>query len=226
MDKKTLGSFIAALRREKGMTQKELAALLHVSDKTVSRWEVGDGSPELALVPVIAEIFGVTCDELLRGERRPERDAAETTPLGEKRNRWLMNRTKMRMMCLNIVASVISLLGLTALFLLQGTDILFGYRIFVPIAFFIVSLAVQAIGLVRALILVDGGNALRFKEKLVFHSELFTMVTVICLAISLSVHLGSKEAWLILAVIGAAIWFAVSLAINTWLREKGVISDR
>lgn len=226
MDKKTLGSFIAALRREKGMTQKELAALLHVSDKTVSRWEVGDGSPDLALIPVLAEIFGVTCDELLRGERRPEGAAEETTPLGEKRKQWLMNRTKIRMVCLNIVASVISLLGLLAMFLLQGTDILFGYRIFVPIAFFIVSLAVQAIGLVRTLISVDGEDTLRFKEKLVFHSELFTLVTVICLAISLSVQLSSKEAWWILAVIGAAIWFAVSLAINTWLREKGVIADK
>ena len=43
MDRKSIGSFIAALRKAKGMTQKDLAELLHVSDKTVSRWEVGDG---------------------------------------------------------------------------------------------------------------------------------------------------------------------------------------
>ena len=79
MDKKSIGAFIAALRKANGMTQKDLAELLHVSDKTVSRWEVGDGAPDLALIPVIAEIFGVTCDELLRGERRPAA-ANETTP--------------------------------------------------------------------------------------------------------------------------------------------------
>ena len=69
MEKKTMGSFIAALRRASGMTQKELAERLNVSDKSVSRWERDDGAPDLALIPVLAEIFGVTCDELLRGER-------------------------------------------------------------------------------------------------------------------------------------------------------------
>lgn len=91
MDKRSVGPFIAALRRAKGMTQKDLAALLHVSDKTVSRWETGEGAPELALIPAIAEIFGVSCDELLRGERKSEADAAESTPLGEKRRKWLLD---------------------------------------------------------------------------------------------------------------------------------------
>ena len=67
MEKKTMGSFLAALRRANGMTQKELAERLNVSDKSVSRWERDDGAPDLALIPVIAEVFGVTCDELLRG---------------------------------------------------------------------------------------------------------------------------------------------------------------
>ena len=71
MDRMSIGPFIAALRKARGLTQKELAAMLSVSDKTVSRWETGDGTPELALIPVLAEIFGVTCDELLRGECRP-----------------------------------------------------------------------------------------------------------------------------------------------------------
>ena len=72
MEKKTMGSFLAALRRANGMTQKELAERLNVSDKSVSRWERDDGAPDLALIPVIAEVFGVTCDELLRGERHAE----------------------------------------------------------------------------------------------------------------------------------------------------------
>lgn len=82
MDKKSMGSFIAALRKAKGWTQKDLAALLHVSDKTVSRWETGDGTPDLSLVPVLAELFGVTCDELLRGERDKERPAETARDAG------------------------------------------------------------------------------------------------------------------------------------------------
>ena len=69
MEKKTIGKFIAVLRKASGMTQKELGDRLYVSDKTVSRWERDECTPELALIPVIAEIFGVTTDELLRGER-------------------------------------------------------------------------------------------------------------------------------------------------------------
>ena len=64
MEKKTIGSFIAALRKVNGMTQKDLAEKLNVSDKTISRWERDDGTPDLSVIPVIAEIFGVTCDEL------------------------------------------------------------------------------------------------------------------------------------------------------------------
>lgn len=70
MEAKTIGSFISALRRAAGMTQKDFAERLNVSDKTVSRWEREESAPDLTVIPVIAEIFGVTCDELLRGERK------------------------------------------------------------------------------------------------------------------------------------------------------------
>ena len=77
MEKKTIGGFISTLRKANGMTQKELAERLNVSDKTISRWERDDGAPDLALIPVIAEIFNVTCDELLRGERKSPTERAE-----------------------------------------------------------------------------------------------------------------------------------------------------
>lgn len=98
MEKRTMGGFIAALRKANGMTQKDLAERLNVSDKTVSRWERDDGAPDLSLIPVIAEIFGVTCDELLCGERRsPEKRAEQTDEIeaeisrkGEKQRKHLM----------------------------------------------------------------------------------------------------------------------------------------
>ena len=78
MEAKTIGKFITALRKANGMTQKDLAEKLNVSDKTISRWERDEGAPDLSMIPVIAEIFNVTCDELLRGERKSpaEREAA------------------------------------------------------------------------------------------------------------------------------------------------------
>lgn len=69
MEKKTMGSFIAVLRKAQGMTQKQLAEKLNVSDKSVSRWERDETYPDLNLIPIIAELFGVTADELLKGQR-------------------------------------------------------------------------------------------------------------------------------------------------------------
>ncbi|MBO5270520.1 MAG: helix-turn-helix transcriptional regulator [Clostridia bacterium] len=77
MEQNSIGKFISALRRANGMTQKELGERLFVSDKTVSRWERGECDPELSLIPAIAEIFGITTDELLRGARDSDRTETE-----------------------------------------------------------------------------------------------------------------------------------------------------
>lgn len=69
----TLGKRIAALRKEKGMTQEELAEKLGVSPQAVSKWENGQSCPDISLLPRLAAIFGVTTDLLLTGEQ-------ETTP--------------------------------------------------------------------------------------------------------------------------------------------------
>ena len=86
MEKKTIGKFISALRKANGMTQKELGEKLFVSDKTVSRWECDECTPELSLIPSIAEIFGITTDELLRGEKNnPDREAASEDAVNKQK---------------------------------------------------------------------------------------------------------------------------------------------
>lgn len=70
MDAKTVGDTIAALRRQNNLTQVELADALHISNKTVSRWENGFGYPEVTQFPSLAAIFGVTVDFLMTGERK------------------------------------------------------------------------------------------------------------------------------------------------------------
>ena len=72
LDKAAFGSFLAQLRREKGMTQRELAADLYVSDKAVSKWERGLSVPDISLLVPLAEILNVTVAELMQGRRVEE----------------------------------------------------------------------------------------------------------------------------------------------------------
>ena len=62
--KLTIGEKIALLRKEKNITQTELAEYLSLAPQTVSRWEVGNGAPEISLLPKIAAFFGVSIDDL------------------------------------------------------------------------------------------------------------------------------------------------------------------
>ena len=58
LDKKKFGSFVARLRREQGLTQKELAQDLYISDKAVSKWETGVSIPDTALLVPLAQKLG------------------------------------------------------------------------------------------------------------------------------------------------------------------------
>jgi transcriptional regulator with XRE-family HTH domain len=69
MDSKEIGLFLKSLRVAKGYTQQEAADKLYLSAKTVSKWEVGDGIPDISILPAVADLYGVTIDEILRGKK-------------------------------------------------------------------------------------------------------------------------------------------------------------
>lgn len=74
--KQTLGQLIAALRKEKGMTQAELAGQMGVTDKAVSKWERDLSCPDVSSLPLLAEVLGVSLDELMQVKKEqaaPER---------------------------------------------------------------------------------------------------------------------------------------------------------
>lgn len=69
MNQEKIGKFIGEIRKEKKMKQKDLADLLGVTNKTVSRWETGKYMPDLSLFTPISEILGISLNELIQGER-------------------------------------------------------------------------------------------------------------------------------------------------------------
>lgn len=114
MEKKTIGSFLAALRKANGLTQKQLAEKLNVSDKAVSRWERDECAPDLSLIPVLAEIYGVTSDEILRGQRHdPEASVRESdNNRSEKQLKRLLERTQTKFRIRSIITFAIALAGI------------------------------------------------------------------------------------------------------------------
>ena len=72
MDLQKIGTFLKDLRKEKGLTQEQLAETLNVSRRTVSRWETGSNMPDLDLLMEIADLYEVDLREMLNGERKSE----------------------------------------------------------------------------------------------------------------------------------------------------------
>ena len=104
MDDITMGKIIATLRKEKGMTQKELADQLGITDKAVSKWERDASFPDTATIPKLAEILGVSVEELLQ---------VKITPISTtKKSVHLLNLIlKVIPMAMGIAVIIISILG-------------------------------------------------------------------------------------------------------------------
>ena len=73
MDQVKTGRFIKACRKEKNLTQREVSERLNISEKTVSKWETGNGLPEVGLMLPLCELLEISVNELLSGERLDEK---------------------------------------------------------------------------------------------------------------------------------------------------------
>lgn len=141
MTKNTIGQFIAALRKAKGMTQQDVADRLNVSNKAVSRWERDECAPDISLIPAIAEMFDITCDELLKGERIFEPSNHKKEPKVEKQIKHLVIKTISGLKTLNGIAIAVATIGLVFMY---G----FSYGLFLPVVGFFVMLLFEIIATV------------------------------------------------------------------------------
>jgi len=245
MEKKTIGGFIAALRKANGMTQKDLAERLNVSDKTVSRWERDDGAPDLAAIPAIAEIFGVTCDELLRGERKSPTERAEvteeteTTPKAEKQRQRLLKSTLSQYKNRTYIAMGVSVVGMIVALICNLAFLKAVLGFFLGAIFFAASIVCQAVFVNKAFFSVedaglDTGVLSDFKRKVVDFAKKSIGLTVSFIGFTFPlilvdayVGLGS-DSLLIWGSMGAAVFLLIYAVVlyflNASLLKKGVYS--
>ncbi len=115
MARQSIGEFLAALRKAHGYTQREVADRLDVSNRTVSSWECNSALPDILLLPAIAELYGVTADEILAGERKPA--PAGENVLSDRSERNLLKRKLAKFTTQSYLLGGLLALGLSLFFL-------------------------------------------------------------------------------------------------------------
>lgn len=102
--KKTFGAMVASLRKERGMTQSELAEEMGVTDKAVSKWERDLSFPDITTLPKLAELFNVTVDELMQ--------AKTNEPSGKKKPAEIVSLALRAVsLAMGVAVVVLSLMG-------------------------------------------------------------------------------------------------------------------
>lgn len=136
MDYEKIGKFIATSRKKQGLTQKELANLLNITDRAVSKWERGKGCPDVSLLEELSKILNVSIIELLKGEKINNREKIKKEELLYSMN-YVKNIDKNKINnTINIVIiTLISIIILLLLFNNLKISMLFNYKYYPNIMF-------------------------------------------------------------------------------------------
>jgi len=248
MEKKTIGRFISALRKANGMTQKELGEKLFVSDKTVSRWERDECTPELSLIPAIAEIFGITTDELLRGERNnPDREVDASEDMASKQNaksdkqfKLMLHSRKKKFTNLSFISIGLIIVGLIVAMIcnLGFSEGLLGFCL--ASVFFVAATICQICFTVSFRLLVDEEEAERAEEIKKANTDMvlssvkiffgILLTFAFCLPIALlpyNSHYGLVfESWILFGMLSAIVALLIGFCVYKVSVLKMLISKK
>lgn len=122
MDQKKIGSFLKELRKEKDITQEQLAEKINVSGRTVSRWETGSNMPDISLLAELAEFYDVSIPEIIDGERKSENmneEVKETVLKLSDYTETINQKIKGRL----FVLTVIAIIGMIAFLIIEITGL-------------------------------------------------------------------------------------------------------
>lgn len=186
MDQEKTGRFIAEKRKEKGMTQKELARQLGIGDKAVSKWECGRGMPDNSLMLPLCDLLGIKVNELLLGESLLENDYQESsediilTLMEEKESLKKKNKK-------NLLSCILAVLFMVLLFFLTIVPI----RIWHSWVYFLDSYTFITNLLLVLIMLLASGNVKAFFRSFVLirredvkRNTLFSSLQAVKLAIA------------------------------------------
>lgn len=160
MDQIKIGGFIVEERKRKGYTQKILSEKLGISDKTISKWERGNGFPEVSLLIPLCSELDITVNELLSGERVSEEQYRK------KAEENMVNLVKeaqenKKKIILSVMVGILTILAAVPLFMVAG---MFDMRTGVRITFIVIGIVVLIIGIAVACIMDRESGAFECPE--------------------------------------------------------------
>ena len=160
MDQIKIGGFIAEERKRKGYTQKILSEKLGISDETISKWERGNGFPEVSLLIPLCSELDITVNELLSGERVSEEQYRK------KAEENMVNLVKeaqenKKKIILSVMVGILTILAAVPLFMVAG---MFDMRTGVRITFIAIGIVVMIIGIAVACIMDREAGAFECPE--------------------------------------------------------------
>ncbi len=179
MDNNKMGAFIAQVRKERGLTQLELAQKINVTDKAVSKWERGVGFPDIKIIEALAKALGVSVSELMNGERMEnavragESDNISNDDILTENKKYAGKIVNFRTYIIVLAAVVLSL----SIFLLDSGGFDGAFFVYIP---FIMEL-------VGVLLIVSG--IIRYKKKVQYKGVLIAGIITLLIPVSFTVFL-------------------------------------
>ena len=160
MDQIKIGKFIADERKRKGYTQKQLSEKLEISDKTISKWERGNGFPEVSLLLPLCNELEITVNELLSGERVSEEDylkKAEENMVNLVREA----RESKKKIVLSAMVAGLTIIATVPLFILSG---MFDMQVWTRVLLMGIGFVIMVIGIAIACVLDREAGAFECPE--------------------------------------------------------------
>lgn len=149
MDQIRIGKFIAESRKSRNLTQRQLAGVLSISDKTISKWECGKGLPEVSLMLPLCAALDITVNDLLSGEKVSSTDYQKKAE-GIMIDLMKENEENRKRMASSIITGIITIIAVCALIVIAS---FIDLPTVVRIIFIVFSVAVAVAGIAAAVML-------------------------------------------------------------------------
>ena len=221
MNENKIGSFIQLIRKEKGMTQKDLAEQIGVSDKTISKWENGNSVPDTEILSSLCQSLDISVNELLSGEKLP----VETYPQRAEENMMNLlkeNEDNRKNSTIQLIVGIV--LGILSIILLFG--ITGGAGLHALVWFIDLPSLIGIILICAAVVLCSGvqgkKEVLRIVQKAVIPAGVFMALTAgIVLLASLDnvEYIGPNLAVAILSMAYAVLIYLILIPVNQRLER-------